>query len=173
MFSQLIIIGLVAMLLAFIVLAAFAAYRAGRAKGIYLVGMANIAEGTRQGGITKFTDAAHTLRFLLVKFGSDANHVAIAGAADTPWGVCTDEAAAAEEEVNAQPLACCQGTIKLVNDATGALAVGDLVVPAASGKTKKIAAGAGNYYVVGMVVQAATSDGDVYEAIPIGAWKTQ
>lgn len=138
-----------------------------------LVGLANIAEGTREGGLTKYADAAQTLRFALVKVGTDGDHVAVAGASDTPYGVCTDEAAAAEDIVNVVPLACANGTVKVVNDATGAIAVGDLLVPAASGKVKKIAAGAGNYYVVGMAMQTASADGDVMEIIPIGAWKTQ
>lgn len=166
-------IVLVAALLALLAPVAVAAFRANRNRGIPLVGLANIAEGTHAGGITKLTDAAQALRFALVKVGTDGDHVAVAGAADTPYGVCTDEAAAAEEPVNVQPLATAHGTMRVVNDATGALAVGDQLVPAAAGKVKKIAAGAGNYYVVGIAMQTAAADGDVLEIIPIGSWKTQ
>jgi hypothetical protein len=136
------------------------------------VALANIAEGTR-GSLTKFSDGVIGSRFLLVKAGSDSDHIALSGAGDTPYGVCTDEASAAEEEVNVNPLACVHQTQKATNDATGAIAFGDLLVPAASGKVKKIAAGAGNYYVVGMAIQPAAADGDIFEIIPIGSWKTQ
>lgn len=139
------------------------------------VALANIAEGIHGSGIFTFrTDAAHSARNLLVKRGSDDAHVAIAGASDTPLYVCSDEASAAEEPVACQALACAGTTIKLVNDGTGALAAGDVIVPAANGKAKKIAAGAGNYYVVGIAVGAvAATDGEVFEAIPVGSWKTQ
>jgi hypothetical protein len=167
-------IGLVALLLAFILLTALAAFHAGRLKGVPLVGLANIAEGIHAGGqFTKLTDAAHALRFLLVKPGTDGDHIAIAGAADFPYAVCTDEAAAAEAEVNVQALACSPNTVKVVNDATGAIAVGDNIVPAANGKVKKMAAGAGNYFWVGVAMQTAAADGDIFEIIPIGAGKTQ
>lgn len=136
---------------------------------------ANLAEGVHNNGkITKLTDAAFTSRFLLFKLGSDGNHVAVAGAADTPYGVCSDESAAAEAEVNIQCLACAGQTMRVQTDGSGALVVGDVLVPAAAGQVKKIAAGAGNYYVVGIVLNApATTAGEVFEIIPIGAWKTQ
>lgn len=139
------------------------------------VSLANIAEGTHGAGIFTFrTDAAHSLRYLLLKRGTDDAHVAIAGASDTPLYVGLDEAGAAEEPIACQALACSNGTIKLVSDGTGALAAGDVIVPAASGKAKKIAAGAGNYYVVGIAVATvAATDGEIFEAIPVGSWKTQ
>lgn len=138
------------------------------------VALANIAEGQRlTGNITRKTDAAIATRFLLGKVGTDGDHIAVAGASDTPYGVITDEAGAAEDLVNVAILACTQGTLKVVNDATGAIAVGDVIVPAASGKVKKIAAGAGNYYVVGIAMQTAAADGDQFEIAPIGSWKTQ
>lgn len=136
---------------------------------------ANIAEGIHdKGKVTKLVDAALATRYLCVKLGTDGNHVAIAGAADTPYGVAQDEAAAAEDPVNVQCLACAGQTMKVQTDASGALAVGDLVVPAAAGQVKKLAAGAGNYYIVGMVLNAPTTTaGELFEIIPIGAWKTQ
>ena len=57
------------------------------------VRLANIAEGTHDGNITKAVDAIITERFLLAKGGSAADRVAVCGAADTPIGVITDEAA--------------------------------------------------------------------------------
>lgn len=139
------------------------------------VALANIAEGTHGMGVFNFrTDAAHASRYLLVKRGTDDAHVAIAGAADVPLYICTDEGAAAEEPVACQALAAARGSVKAVTDGSTALAAGDVLVPAASGKVKKIAAGAGNYYVVGIATAAvAATDGDELEMIPIGAWKTQ
>src|ERR1043165_2609897 len=61
--------------------------RFGRPKTVRL---ANIAEGTHDGNITKAVDAAITERFLLAKIGSAADRVAVAGAADIPIGVITD-----------------------------------------------------------------------------------
>ena len=144
-----------------------------RAKG--QVALANIAEGTHQNGILNFrADAALASRYLLLKRGSDDAHVAVAGASDKPLYVALDEAAAAEDPVACQAIACACGTIKLVTNGAGALAAGDDLVPAAGGKVAKIPAGAGNYYVVGIATAAvAATDGDQREAIPIGAWKTQ
>jgi hypothetical protein len=70
-----------------------------------LVRLSNIAEGTHQSsvGITYEADVAIAERFLLVKRGGAANRVAISGAADTPIGVCSDEAAAAADLVNVRP----------------------------------------------------------------------
>lgn len=137
--------------------------------------LANIAEGTHQNGILNFrTDAALATRYLLLKRGSDDAHVAVAGASDTPIYVALDEAGAAEEPIACQAIACASGTIKLITNGAGALAAGDVLVPAAGGKVAKIAAGAGNYYVVGIATAAvAATDGEQLEAIPIGAWKTQ
>jgi hypothetical protein len=58
------------------------------------VRLANIAEGTHDGRITKGVDAAITERYLLGKIGSASDRVAVCGASDTPIGVITDEAAA-------------------------------------------------------------------------------
>src|ERR1043165_2690090 len=64
------------------------------------VRLANIAEGAHDGNITKAVDAAITERFLLAKVGSASDRVAVCGAADTPIGVITDEAAAVADIVN-------------------------------------------------------------------------
>lgn len=139
------------------------------------IALANIAEGVHGSGILNFrTDAAHSTRYLLVKRGTDDAHVAIAAAVDTPLYICQDEATAAEDPVACLAIAAASSTVKVVTDGTGALAAGDVLVPAAGGKVKKIAAGAGNYYVVGIATAAvAATDGDELEMIPIGAWKTQ
>ena len=138
------------------------------------IDLANIGEGTHgNGALSKRTDAAHASRYLLGKFGSDVDHVAIAGAADVPLFLVTDEAAAAEDLVACQLLAVSDGTVKMVTNGAGVLAAGDLLVPAAGGKVAKKAAGAGNYYIVGIALQAAAAtDGLELEVVPIGAWQT-
>jgi hypothetical protein len=138
------------------------------------IALANAEEGTHgDGKLSKKTDAAHATRHLLVKKGTDDDHIAIAGAGDTLtiYGVCTDEAAAAEELVSVTCLSGSQGTIKLVTNGAGALVVGDYVVPAANGKVAKAGVAVGNQFIVGQVLQApATVDGTPFEARPIGAF---
>jgi hypothetical protein len=57
------------------------------------VRLANIAEGRHvTGNITKKLDAVPAERWVLCKFGSDVDHVNIAGAADIPLGVITTSA---------------------------------------------------------------------------------
>lgn len=137
--------------------------------------LANIAEGDHANGVLNFrADAAHSARYLLCKRGSDDQHVAVTAAVDTPLYIATDDPQAAEDPVACKAIAACVGTTKAVTDGSSALAAGDVLVPAAGGKVKKIAVGAGNYYVVGIATAAvAATDGDELEMIPIGAWKTQ
>jgi hypothetical protein len=131
-----------------------------------LVGLANIGEGRHTtGNITKLTDAAITERYRLAKVGSDANHVAVAGAADLPIGVITDEAAAAEAEVNVFLLGGGQGTILMV--ASGSISQYDYLEPAANGRVQTKGGGAGTHYVVGRALNAASSAGDLVEVDPL------
>src|SRR5438876_808545 len=75
--------------------------------------LSNIAEGTHGTGmLTKLTDAAISGRYKVVKFGSDAAHVAIiAAATDVPLGICTDEASGAELPVNVAIFGSTEGTL--------------------------------------------------------------
>jgi hypothetical protein len=127
--------------------------------------VANIAEGRHTtGNIAKLTDAAHTTRYLVVKRGSDDGHVAIANAqTDVPYGVCTDEAAAAEAPVNIFICGPGEGTVFMV--ATGAIAVNDwlFVGAAGAGKVSPIAGTAGTYFPIGRALTAATTSGDLVE----------
>lgn len=126
--------------------------------------LANIAEGTHDGNITKAVDAAITERFLLAKIGSAADRVAVAGAADTPIGIITDEAAAAGDLVNVALLGARPSTLRMV--ASGAIAQGALIEPAASGRVQTLGAGAGTHHIVGRALDAATNAGDVIEVDP-------
>lgn len=128
------------------------------------------AEGTHLNGIlSKRADGALG-RFLLVKPGSDEDHIVAAGAADTPYGLTLDEGAAAEDLIQVQAIPCA-GTLKFQTDGSGALVAGDLCVPAAAGQVKKASAAVGNQYIVCQVVKApATVAGTLFEAIPKGCW---
>lgn len=127
--------------------------------------LADITEGTHDmtAGMTFEADGAITERFLLMKRGSAANRLAICGTADTPLGVCTDEAAAAGDSINMQGFNA-DHTIRLV--ASAAIALDALVEPAANGRVATLGGGAGTHHVIGRAAQAAAAAGDVIEVIP-------
>lgn len=121
---------------------------------------ANIGEGTYQtGNMTRLADAALSTRHLVVKIGSDINHVAVAGAADIALGVANDASEAAEDPVNVQILGVAEGTILMT--AGAAITAGDMVVTTSSGKIRTLPSGAGTYYIIGRALEAAGADGDV------------
>jgi hypothetical protein len=127
--------------------------------------LSNIAEGTHDGVITKLADAAITTRYLLVKFGSDVDHIAVLAADDDlPLGPCEDEPAAAEDPVAVPLLGCVPRTVKLV--ASEAIDYGDEVFAVAGGKVQDTPVAKGTYYRVGRAIQTVTTDGDIVECIP-------
>ncbi len=126
-----------------------------------LVTANNIAEGTHTNAITKLTDAAIGTRFLLVKFGSDGGHIAVADAADKPLGICSDEAEAKDEAVAVQFLVATNETRKCV--ASEAIALTDDLYVAAGGKVSNLPTVPGTYWKVGRPLQTAAADGDVLE----------
>jgi hypothetical protein len=129
-----------------------------------LIGCANdVAVGVHGDGcITKLADAAQAVRHALVKIGSDIGHVAVTTAAsEIPLGVCDDECAAAEDEINVQLLGQKPGTILMV--ASAAITAGDMVVAAAAGKIATLGTGGGTYYIVGRALTTVTTDGDLVE----------
>ncbi len=132
--------------------------------GERVVRLANIAEGTHEGNITKAADAAITERWVLGKIGSAADRVAVCGAGEVPIGVITDEASAAGEHVNVALLGARSGTLRMV--ASGAIAQGSLVEPAANGRIATLGGGAGTHHVVGRALDAASAAGDVIEVDP-------
>jgi len=132
-----------------------------------LVCLSNIAEGVHGDGcITKKSDAIQALRHVLVKIGSDIDHVAVTTAnTENPLGVCNDEAAAIEDNVNVQVLGAKSGTI-LVR-AHAALDAGDLLVPAAAGRAQTIdGLSSVSVYIVGRALNAATDQDDLVEMAP-------
>lgn len=135
-------------------------YRAGRGEVI----LANSAEGIHDGNLTKEVDAAITERFLLAKVGSASNRVAVAGAADAPVGVITDEAAAVGDIVNVALFGSARSTLRMV--ASAAIAQGALLEPAANGRVVTLGGGVGTHHVVGRALDAAGAAGDVIEVDP-------
>ena len=126
--------------------------------------VANIAEGTHIKAYGKKADGAIPTRFLLVKQGTDADHVDLCGAGDLPMGICSDEAAAAEDGVAVQSLVATDETRKMV--ASEAIAANAEVYTAASGKIQDEPVVAGTYFKVGVARQAAGVDGDLIEVEP-------
>lgn len=129
---------------------------------------ANIAEGIHADALTRLTDAAITTRHLLYKAGSDANHIAVAGAADLPIGAIADEATAAEENLTLLLLG--KGPTKRMV-ASEAITAGEEVYAAASGKVQDLPTAAGTYWRVGTALTAAAADGDVIEVADCVAQK--
>lgn len=132
------------------------------AKGSGELYFANIAEGTHVESITKKSDAAISLRYAVVKIGSDIDHVAVTTAnTEIPLGVCTDESDAAEDLVAVELLGAQPKTLKVV--ASDAITAGAMVVCTAAGKVVTLPVAAGTYYIIGRALKAAGADGDVIE----------
>jgi hypothetical protein len=126
---------------------------------------ANIAEGVHADGRKSFkADAATTARHLRYKLGSDANHVAVAGA-EAALGVSADEAAAAEDPLTVELFGAAPGTKLGVGSA--AIAANDFIVGAASGKFQTLTGIAnGTYYVEGKAITACSGNNAAFEFVP-------
>lgn len=117
-----------------------------------------------QGTMTKIADAAQAIQHLLVKFGTDADHIAIAGVADVPIGTCPDTPALGDSAA-VQLLGCAKESLTMV--ASAAVTVGARVFAAASGKVSVLATGTnGTYYCVGQALTAASDDLDEIQVDP-------
>lgn len=128
-----------------------------------LIVAANVAESQYQGGKrTYYLDEAVTTKNLLVKAGTDSDHVAICGVSDTPKGFCPDEGAIGDE-VEVRLLGAGHQETGLAV-ASGAIAADDRLVPAAGGKVKTLPATSGTYWIVGKSIKAA-ADGEPVELI--------
>ncbi len=135
--------------------------RVHRAKPVRL---ANIAEGTHDGNITKASDVVITERFLLGKIGSAPDRVNICGVADTPIGTITDEAAAIGDIVNVALLGSAPRTMRMV--ASAAIVQGALLEPAANGRVQTSTLSVGTHQVVGRALDTAAAAGEVIEVDP-------
>lgn len=125
-----------------------------------LIPMINEAGTHETGKITRKADAA-IASGLLVKVGSDADHIAVNAAATTaPLGVLIQTADAAEESVSVELLSA-PGTKNAT--ASAAITAGLRIVGAAGGKVAALSATGGTYYIVGRAITGAAADGDVIE----------
>lgn len=127
--------------------------------------LANLGVSEHDTGIvTFFADAAIAIRYLLVKTGSDASHVAVCGAADRPLGICSDEPEAAEDDATTRLLGAYKGTTTMIGNA--ALAANIDIYTAAAGKVQGEPTVAGTYWLVGRSVTACVGDGLEFEVTP-------
>lgn len=114
-----------------------------------------------KGTMTRLADAAHALQHLLVKFGSDADHIAVAGVADMPIGTCDDTPGEAEASAAVRLLGSFDGSITMV--ASEVIGAGVRVFQAAGGKVSLLPEAAGDYWCVGTSLTAAAADEDELE----------
>jgi len=123
----------------------------------HIFGAANIAEGTHAGSISRKADAAAS-EYLLVKKGSDADHVAVCGVADVPIGVLASVPTAAEDDVTVNLLGCAPSTRIMI--ASEAIAAGVEVYTAAAGKIQDATTSV-TYYKVGVSLTAAGANEEI------------
>jgi hypothetical protein len=93
-------------------------------------------------------------RYAVLKIGTDENHVGLCDAADIPLGFTTESSAAAAEDRVAFDLFGL-GENHAEATASGAIAAGDMLVPADNGKLKKLPVVGGTYYICGRARTAA------------------
>jgi hypothetical protein len=105
---------------------------------------------------TRRADAAHTYTHLLVKTGSDAFHVAVAGAADRPFGSTSDAPDNAEDIVHVDPLERTDSSRRL--RCATALAADIDVYTAANGFVQGEPTTAGVYWLVGRTAALAVQE---------------
>jgi len=105
--------------------------------------------------LVKKADAVHAAHNLMVKIGSDADHIAICGKNDRPLGVCVDAPDVAEYPAGVEMLT---GPDTALAVAGAAVAAGDPVYTAANGKVVNAAtSGSGATYLVGRALTAAAA----------------
>jgi hypothetical protein len=117
------------------------------------------------GQISRLPDAVLASRHLLVKVGSDGDHVAVNGVHDMPLGSVPDTATQARVDEGLLPVTVLllgRDDTKLMV-ASEAITAGVDVYTAASGKVSTLSASAGSYYKVGKALTAAAADGDQIE----------
>lgn len=143
-----------------------------------LLTLANdINSGTRPDGIVTGTTDAALGRYRLVKQGATATSFAVAGTSDTPIGITLDETSNTTDLTSVRLLAAGQGTVMAISDGTAAIARGDQLVPGTSGGVRTIGAGAGNFIVIGIALEAvgngATGTDAQFEMIPLQSFRTK
>ena len=133
---------------------------------------ANIGEGVHgdvNGGFSKLPDAAIATRYLFAKPGSDADHAAIAGHTDIPYGIFQDttlQVGGADDltlPVAVRPMGAASSTRLVAINST--VALGDFLVPDDNGYAKTLPGASGTYYICGRALQAGQA-GDTIEMDP-------
>jgi len=109
---------------------------------------------------TKLSDGAHGSRHLIVKIGSDDDHITPAGAADLAVGLTDDMPSAAEQPINVHFLGGSVGTKRFIS--VGALADNLDIYQAAGGKVQGEPTVAGTYWKIGRTKGAAVQSDDTF-----------
>jgi hypothetical protein len=136
-------------------LSLLAALLVGGLRQQFCTANAETAAGTHR-TLSFRADASHPLTHLLVRPGTDAQHVAICGAANRPTGSTTDAPVAAEDIINVLPLNAGEHTRRL--RCATALAAEIDVYTAANGLVQAEPGTAGTYWLVGRTVAAAVQE---------------
>lgn len=131
----------------FILILSLAALLVGGLRKQFATANAESTTGTHHRALTRLADAAHSYRHLLVKAGSDADHVAVCGAGNLPVGLSDDQPAAAEDPINILLLGISPQTLRMTC-ATAIAGETDLYT-AANGFVQAEPGTAGTYYKVG------------------------
>ena len=115
--------------------------------------------------LSLFSDGAHTARHLLVKRGSDANHMAvISGMTDEPLGVCFDQPPGAEYGAGVQLLGGCGGTVPVIS--SEAIAIESWLYSNGDGTVQNNPATAGTFWLVGKAKTPASAANQQIEMEP-------
>jgi hypothetical protein len=138
---------------------ALCSWVASRPRGRQFTPLANVGEGFQAAVQTMLCDAALATRYLLVKIGSDASHVAACGVGDIPVGFTLDTTDAAEDSVAVSKFGLQAEGAKGV--ASGAIAAGAMLVAGALGTVRTLPVAAGTYYIIGRATKAAADTDDV------------
>jgi hypothetical protein len=158
--------NLILLLLVAAILGIFAWMILHRATRRTRVEFCNVFGATHDGGrVSKLADAATSYRYLLYKMGTDADHVAICGAGETPLGPSDDQAEAGLP-IAINVLGACKGTVRMVSDGTPT--DGNYVKAAANGQC---ALASNGDVVIGRAIIPLNTDaataGAVIEVTPI------
>ena len=134
-------------------IAALCSIVASRPRGAQLTALGNVGEGFQPARRTFQADAVFGERYLLVKTGSTAAHVALTGVGDIPKGFITDTPDVIGDEVAVAMLGLqSEGGIGV---ASGAIANDALLVPGANGTVRTLPVAAGTYHIIGRATKAA------------------
>lgn len=136
---------------------------ASRPRRRQLTALGNVGEGYQPARRTFLADAVFASRYLLVKTGSSAAHIALTGVGDIPKAYTLDTPDVIGDEVGVAMLGLqCEGATGV---ASGAIDNDSWLVPGANGTVRMLPAGAGTYHIIGRATKAA-ADTDTVEYTP-------